>query len=87
MVVRPSHCQESVGLPRRIVLCTTIRNSTTGIHLCSRFVSSLALVPSNPDADTVSFLWFLLLIGTGIYNITFFPGIFRAFDPSRAILR
>ncbi|KAF8799021.1 potassium transporter, partial [Phlegmacium glaucopus] len=34
----------------------------------------------------VSFIWFLLLIGTGIYNITFFPGIFRAFDPSRAVL-
>lgn len=26
-------------------------------------------------------------MGTGIYNITFFPGIFRAFDPSRAVLR
>ena len=26
-------------------------------------------------------------MGTGIYNITFAPGIFRAFDPSRAILR
>ncbi|PPQ80985.1 hypothetical protein CVT26_003495, partial [Gymnopilus dilepis] len=34
----------------------------------------------------IAFVWFLLLIGTGIYNITFFPGIFRAFDPSRAIL-
>ncbi|KAF8964236.1 potassium transporter [Flammula alnicola] len=34
----------------------------------------------------ISFIWFLLLMGTGIYNITFFPGIFRAFDPSRAIL-
>ncbi|KAJ4482322.1 potassium transporter [Lentinula aciculospora] len=34
----------------------------------------------------VSFIWFLLLIGTGIYNISTFPGIFRALDPSRAIL-
>ncbi|KAF8195376.1 potassium transporter [Pholiota molesta] len=34
----------------------------------------------------ISFIWFLLLMGTGIYNITFFPGIFRAFDPSRAVL-
>ncbi|KAG6828165.1 hypothetical protein H0H92_008933 [Tricholoma furcatifolium] len=34
----------------------------------------------------VAFVWFLLLAGTGIYNITFFPGIFRAFDPSRAVL-
>lgn len=36
---------------------------------------------------TVSFLWFLILAGTGIYNITKYPGIFRAFDPSRAVLR
>ncbi|TFK33003.1 potassium transporter [Crucibulum laeve] len=34
----------------------------------------------------ISFIWFLLLIGTGIYNITLYPGIFRAFDPSRAVL-
>ncbi|KAF8349491.1 potassium transporter [Amanita rubescens] len=34
----------------------------------------------------ISFVWFLLLAGTGIYNITSYPGIFRAFDPSRAIL-
>lgn len=34
----------------------------------------------------VSFIWFLLLTGTGIYNITYHPGIFRAFDPSRAVM-
>ncbi|KAF5315194.1 hypothetical protein D9619_007278 [Psilocybe cf. subviscida] len=34
----------------------------------------------------IAFIWFLLLMGTGIYNCTFYPGIFRAFDPSRAIL-
>ncbi|KAJ6585288.1 potassium transporter [Mycena capillaripes] len=34
----------------------------------------------------VSFVWFLLLAGTGIYNITTHPGIFRAFDPSRAVM-
>ncbi|KAF9468639.1 potassium transporter [Collybia nuda] len=34
----------------------------------------------------ISIVWFLLIAGTGIYNITFFPGIFRAFDPSRAVL-
>ncbi|KAF9077481.1 potassium transporter [Rhodocollybia butyracea] len=33
-----------------------------------------------------AFIWFLLLIGTGIYNISTFPGIFRALDPSRAVL-
>lgn len=34
----------------------------------------------------VAFVWFLLLIGTGMYNITTYPGIFRALDPSRAVL-
>jgi KUP system potassium uptake protein len=31
-------------------------------------------------------LWLLLLLSIGIYNITLFPTIFRAFDPSRCIL-
>ncbi|KAF8870459.1 potassium transporter [Infundibulicybe gibba] len=34
----------------------------------------------------VACIWFLLLAGTGIANITQHPGIFRAFDPSRAVL-
>ncbi|KAF8318169.1 potassium transporter [Clavulina sp. PMI_390] len=34
----------------------------------------------------VTFAWLLLLAGTGIYNITYYPGIFRAIDPSRAIM-
>ncbi|KAF9029604.1 potassium transporter [Hymenopellis radicata] len=34
----------------------------------------------------VAAVWFLLLASTGIYNITTFPGIFRAFDPSRAVM-
>ncbi|TRM65069.1 potassium transporter [Schizophyllum amplum] len=34
----------------------------------------------------IALIWFLLLAGTGIYNITRFPGIFRAFDPSRAVM-
>lgn len=34
----------------------------------------------------ITFIWLLLLGGTGIANITAHPGIFRAFDPSRAIL-
>ena len=33
-----------------------------------------------------TFIWLLLLAATGIYNITKFPGIFRAFDPSRAVM-
>jgi hypothetical protein len=26
-------------------------------------------------------------MGTGIYNITYYPAVFRAFDPSRAVMR
>ncbi|KAI0032636.1 potassium transporter [Vararia minispora EC-137] len=33
----------------------------------------------------ITFVWILLLACTGIYNITTYPGIFRAFDPSRAV--
>ena len=35
---------------------------------------------------TVTFIWFILLAVTGIVNIVKYPGIFRAFDPSRAIM-
>lgn len=35
----------------------------------------------------VTFVWFLLLGGCGIANITYAPEIFRAFDPSRAVMR
>ncbi|KAI0923360.1 hypothetical protein AcW1_006344 [Taiwanofungus camphoratus] len=34
----------------------------------------------------VTFIWLSLLGATGIVNITRYPGIFRAFDPSRAIM-
>lgn len=35
----------------------------------------------------MTFIWLILLAVTGIINIVAYPGIFRAFDPSRAILR
>ncbi|KAL4246797.1 Potassium transporter [Abortiporus biennis] len=34
----------------------------------------------------VTFIWLLLLACTGLVNIVSYPGIFRAFDPSRAVL-
>ncbi|KAG8988684.1 hypothetical protein FRB94_002992 [Tulasnella sp. JGI-2019a] len=40
---------------------------------------SLAFAP-------VTFIWLLLLGTTGIYNITTYPGILRAFDPSRMVM-
>jgi KUP system potassium uptake protein len=32
-------------------------------------------------------IWFLLIGGCGIVNITYYPAIFRAIDPSRAVMR
>jgi KUP system potassium uptake protein len=46
------------------------------LFLDSRLTQSLA----------VTFVWLLLLATTGMFNITKFPGIFRAFDPSRAVM-
>ncbi|KAJ3545437.1 hypothetical protein NM688_g5626 [Phlebia brevispora] len=34
----------------------------------------------------VTFIWLALLASTGIVNIVSYPGIFRAFDPSRAVM-
>ncbi|KAG8800880.1 hypothetical protein FRC19_008514 [Serendipita sp. 401] len=34
----------------------------------------------------VTFIWIILLSITGIINITSYPGILRAFDPSRAVM-
>ncbi|KZT56800.1 potassium transporter [Calocera cornea HHB12733] len=33
-----------------------------------------------------TFIWLVLIGGSGIANITFYPGIWRAYDPSRAVL-
>ena len=35
----------------------------------------------------VTLVWFALIAITGAINIATHPGVFRAFDPSRAILR
>ena len=34
----------------------------------------------------VTFIWLLILAASGVINIISFPGVFRALDPSRAIL-
>lgn len=34
----------------------------------------------------IAALWFLSLLLIGIYNVTTYPSIFRAFDPSRAVM-
>ncbi|KIY46736.1 potassium transporter [Fistulina hepatica ATCC 64428] len=52
------------------------------LFLVQRFGTSKLSFMFSPIAS----IWFLLLAGTGIYNITTYPGIFRAFDPSRAVM-
>ncbi|ESK88352.1 hypothetical protein Moror_14785 [Moniliophthora roreri MCA 2997] len=47
-----------------------------------RFGTSRIAVTYGPIVS----IWFLLLATTGIWNICQYPGIFRAFDPSRAIM-
>ncbi|KAL0581213.1 hypothetical protein V5O48_000801 [Marasmius crinis-equi] len=49
---------------------------------CQRFGTSRLGLTYGP----IALLWFLLLAITGIWNICQYPAIFRAFDPSRAIL-
>lgn len=39
------------------------------------------------EPGSVTLVWMLLLGTTGVVNIVSFPGIFRAFDPSRAVMR
>lgn len=34
----------------------------------------------------ITFIWFCLLFVCGAINIAAYPGIFRAFDPSRAVM-
>ncbi|KIY46745.1 potassium transporter [Fistulina hepatica ATCC 64428] len=52
------------------------------LFLVQRFGTSKLSFMFSP----IAFIWFLLLASTGIYNITTYPGIFRAFDPSRAVM-
>lgn len=61
-------------------------------HVCRLFLRPVSTLhfylPSSSHSQRllVTFVWLLLLAGTGIFNITKFSGIFRAFDPSRAVM-
>ncbi|KAF9013196.1 potassium transporter [Cyathus striatus] len=50
------------------------------------FVQQFGTARLSYTFSPVALIWFLLLAATGIYNTTFHPGIYRAFDPSRAVL-
>ncbi|KAF8519080.1 potassium transporter [Gautieria morchelliformis] len=72
------------------VAVPSVANKITGISIAflvvlfavQRFgTASLSFVFS-----PVTLIWLLLIAVTGIVNITHFPGIFRAFDPSRAVM-
>ena len=66
-------------------LCS--HSAREGLVSRSRPVSVLNLPQASPlPWDLVTFVWLMLLGITGIINITSYPGIFRAFDPSRAVL-
>ncbi|KAI0291239.1 potassium transporter [Multifurca ochricompacta] len=88
-VAKPSvsHDVVSISIVRLIRYHTAFRVSPHIRHSCPTLPSqplgtarlSLAFAP-------ITFVWMLILASTGIYNITKFPGIFRAFDPSRAIM-
>ncbi|KIP04939.1 hypothetical protein PHLGIDRAFT_92762 [Phlebiopsis gigantea 11061_1 CR5-6] len=68
----------------------SVGNDVTGISIA--FLVALFLVQSRGTSllawlfAPVTFVWLLLLAITGIVNITTFPGIWRAIDPSRAVL-
>ncbi|KAL1745592.1 potassium transporter [Schizophyllum fasciatum] len=52
------------------------------IFLVQRFGTARISMLYSP----IALIWFFIIAGVGIYNITTFPGIFRAFDPSRAVM-
>lgn len=52
------------------------------LFLIQRFGTAKVSVLFSP----VTFIWLTVLFVTGIYNVVSYPGIFRAYDPSRAIM-
>lgn len=72
-VAKPSVTEQIIPISIVILLVLFIAQRFGTAHLAFLFAP-------------ISFVWFLLLASTGIYNITSHPGIFRAFDPSRAVM-
>lgn len=57
--------------------------------LFTRYALSCSIQHCNQlliNVYTVTFVWLIVLFVTGIYNVIAFPGIWRAYDPSRAVL-
>jgi hypothetical protein len=71
--------------PCRPLHGSAVRNSAPRVNFCSQYVYE-KLIFSLTDKTIVTGCWLFLLAATGVYNITTFPGIFRAYDPSRAVL-
>jgi hypothetical protein len=77
------------GYARCIVLVATLWYGEIGVLIRTWyifFVSTTAPV-IDPVFHAVALIWFLIIAVSGIYNTTTHPGIFRAFDPSRAVMR
>ena len=82
----PFHISLRSGLLTCPFPLTTTWYLTSVVRLRTQYESSLRALHTLSRSWLVTFVWLLLLAATGIYNITRFPGIFRAFDPSRAIM-
>ncbi|KAF8584646.1 potassium transporter [Ramaria rubella] len=72
------------------VAVPSVENKITGISIA--FLAFLFAIQRFGTAkisyifSPITLVWMILLAATGIVNITHYPGIFRAFDPSRAVL-
>lgn len=92
-VAKPSIISDTVPISIAILVVLFVGQSFGTAKLGFMFSpGTLAAIldsfPQPVDAKiTVALVWFVILLATGIYNCTFYPGIFRAIDPSRAVMR
>jgi len=63
-----------------------VKGIAVGLLAILFFVQRLGIARLSFLFTPVVIIWLLFLFSIGIYNCTLYPGIFRAFDPSRAIL-
>ncbi|PVG00638.1 potassium transporter [Serendipita vermifera] len=70
----------------RPMLIPNINNISVGFIVALFLIQRFGTAKVSMIFSPVTFVWLLLLLVTGIYNIVSYPGIFRSFDPSRAIM-
>lgn len=68
----------------------SVANATAGVSIAFLFglfaIQRVGTQKISLVFAPVTAIWLALLGATGIYNITTYPGIWRAYDPSRAIM-